>query len=126
MGLSFKRKGFTVNESIAEKFPGSAKVGVVAIALAVGLGIPAGIVSALKRNTIVDRVIMFITTLGIAMPSFIVATLLLYLFGVNLGWVKTVGIQGFYSYILPAFSLAFYPMSYISRLMRSHMLDAPG
>lgn len=126
LGLSFKRQGFTVNEIIAEKFPVSAKVGLVAIVLAVGLGIPAGIVSALKRNTIVDRVIMFITTLGIAMPGFIVATLLLYLFGVNLGWVNTVGIVGPSSYILPAFSLAFYPMSYISRLMRSNMLDALG
>lgn len=126
LGLSFKRQGFTVNEIIAEKFPVSARVGLVAIVLAVGLGIPAGIVSALKRNTIVDRVIMFITTLGIAMPGFIVATLLLYIFGVNLGWVKTVAIQGWSSYVLPAFSLAFYPMSYISRLMRSNMLDALG
>ena len=126
LGISFTRKGFTVNEIIGEKFPVSARLGVVAAGLAVVLGIPAGVVSALKRNSILDRAIMFVSTLGIALPSFIVASLLMYFLCIKYKIFPTVGLKTAGSYVLPAFSLAFFPMSYVARMMRSNMLDVLG
>lgn len=123
LGDSFKRLGFSVNSIIAEKFPVSAKLGIVSILIAVIGGIPAGIFAAFKRNKIADRVIMFISTLGIAVPNFVMATTMLVFFGVFLGWLPTLGLSTWKHYIMPAFALAFYPMCFIARLMRSSMLD---
>ena len=67
---------------------------------------------------------MVVSTLGIAVPSFVVATTLMKIFGVELKWLPTMGLSTPIHYILPVFTLAFYPMAYITRLMRSSMLDA--
>lgn len=123
LGDSFKRLGFSVNSIIAEKFPVSAKLGIVAIVTAVVVGVPAGIFAAFKRNKIADRVIMFISTLGIAVPNFVMATVMLVFFGVYLGWLPTLGLTSWKHYIMPSLALAFYPMCFIARLMRSSMLD---
>ena len=93
LGDSYKRIGFTVNQILAEKFPVSAGVGVVAILLAVVIGIPVGIVAAFRHNQILDRTVMFVANLGIAVPNFVMATVLLFFFGVKLGWLPTLGLK---------------------------------
>jgi len=126
LGDSYKRIGFSVNEIIAEKFPVSAGLGLVAISLALVMGIPAGVYAAYRRNSVADRVIMFIATLGIAVPNFVMATPLLLLFGVALGWLPTLGLSSWQHYIMPGFALAFFPSCFIARLTRSSMLDVMG
>ena len=126
MGISFKRRGYTVMEIIAEKFPISAKLGALAILLSLVMGVVLGILAASKRNKIADRIIMFICTLGIAMPGFVVATTLLYTFGMNLKWLPTIGLKTPLNYIMPVFALSLSPTCYITRLMRSSMLDVMG
>ena len=123
LGDSYKRKGFTVNQILAEKFPISASVGVVAILLSVLIGVPVGIIAAFKHNRPLDRTVMFIANLGIAMPNFVMATALLFFFGVKLGWLPTLGLKTWKHYIMPALALSFNPRCYIARLMRSSMLD---
>ena len=126
MGISFKRKGYTVQEIIGEKFPVSARVGGWAILLSILMGVPLGVISAYKRNKLTDRIIMFICTLGIALPSFVIATTLLYTFGMNLKWLPTIGLKTPQNYIMPVFALSLSPTCYITRLMRSSMLDVMG
>lgn len=123
LGDSYKRIGFSVNQILGEKFPVSAGVGIWAIALAVVIGVPVGIIAAFKHNKVTDRVVMFIANLGIAVPNFVMATALLFILGVQLGWLPTLGLKSWKHYIMPSLALAFNPMCYIARLMRSSMLD---
>lgn len=124
--LSLRQRGWTVNRIIETKFPVSAKIGGLAILLALLVGIPLGSVAALNRGKWADNVILVFTTCGIAFPSFVICTLGMYLFSVMLGWLPSGGLSLPSSYILPVFALAFYPMAYITRLMRSSMLDVIG
>lgn len=126
LGDSYKRIGYTVNQILGEKFPVSAKLGAVAILLSVLVGIPTGVLAAFKRNKVADRIIMFVTTLGIAVPNFVVATLMLIFFGVFLGWLPTLGLSSWKHYIMPAIALSLYPTCFIARLMRSSLLDVLG
>ncbi|MDR3050692.1 MAG: ABC transporter permease [Oscillospiraceae bacterium] len=126
LGDSYRRAGFSVNQILGEKFPVSAKLGLIAIALAVGVGVPAGAYAAYRRNRAVDRIIMFVATLGIAVPNFVMGTSLLLFFGVTLGWLPTLGLSSWQHYIMPAAALSFYPTCFIARLMRSTMLDVLG
>lgn len=126
LGTSLKKRGLEVNDIIATGFPVSAKVGGIAIAGAVLIGVPLGSVAALNRGKPLDNIIMVVATCGIAVPSFVMATVLMVTFGVQLGWLPTMGLSGPLSYIMPCIALAFYPTAYISRLMRSSMLDVLG
>ncbi|AGC69479.1 dipeptide transport system permease protein DppB [Thermoclostridium stercorarium subsp. stercorarium DSM 8532] len=126
LGTSLKMRGQEVNDIIKTRFPVSARLGLMAVALAILVGIPMGAVAALNRGKWFDRLIMFVSTLGIAVPGFVVATVLMYLFGVELHVLPTFGLTSPLHYILPVVSLAFYPTAYISRLMRSSMLDVLG
>ncbi len=123
LGVSYKRKGRSINEIISEKFPVSAKVGGIAIVVALLVGIPLGSVAALKRGKWLDKTIMVIATAGISIPAFVVATLAMFYFGVELKWLPTFGLNTPLHYVLPVASLALYPTAYISRLMRSSLLD---
>lgn len=125
-GISYKRKGYTVVEIISEKFPVSAKLGGLAILVGFSIGTCLGVLAAYKRNTIIDRIIMFMCTLGIALPSFIVATFLLYIIGMTLQLLPARGLETPWHYIMPVFALSLSPTSYITRLMRSSMLDVVG
>lgn len=126
LGMSLKRLGFSVNEIIGEKFPVSARVGAVAVCIAIIGGLPLGILAAIKRNSVYDRLIMFLSTIGIAVPGFVLAAVLQYFLGMRLGILPSTGLKSPLSYIMPAFTLAFYPMCYIARLMRSSMLEVLG
>ncbi len=123
-GESIKLSGQSVNEIIARKFPYSMKLGIFACIIAIITGVILGTISALKKNTAADRLVMLIVTIGIAVPSFVVATVSMVVFGVNLHLLPTVSkLETLKDYILPGFALSFFPLSFITRLMRSSMLD---
>ncbi|MFZ5754047.1 MAG: ABC transporter permease, partial [Bacillota bacterium] len=86
-------------------------------------GIPAGIISALRQNKWQDHLAMFLATIGVAIPNFVVATLLIYIFGVKLGWLPTSRWVSWKSTIMPAIALAGYSTAYIARLTRSSFLE---
>ncbi len=125
-GLSLKQRGRTVMEVIASKFPVSAKLGGIAVLAALTIGIPLGSIAALNRGKWVDQLIIVVATCGIAFPSFVICTVGMYIFGVNLKLLPTLGLTSPAHYVLPVIALAFYPMAYIARLMRSSMLDVIG
>lgn len=122
-GPSYRYEGMTVNELIRGSFPVSLLVGSIALGLALLIGIPAGIVSALRRGGWQDKSAMILATLGITIPNYVIATLLVYLFAYRWG-IVTVGFwEGLPTAILPAVTLAGYPTAFISRLTRSSMLE---
>jgi oligopeptide transport system permease protein len=124
LGQSITLIGQDVNTIIARKFPYSVRLGLFSGVLAIIIGTFFGVISALKKNTNVDRLIMLFVTIGIAVPSFVVATVGMIILGVQLKWLPTISnLDTFSSYILPGFALSFFPLSYITRIMRSSMLD---
>ena len=125
-GDSLKQRGRTVMSIITTKFPVSARLGGFAVLAAFCVGVPLGCLSAMFRGKIGDNIIIVIATCGIAVPNFVVCTLLMYTFGVRLGWLPTLGLSSWKHYIMPVTALAFYPTAYITRLLRSSMLDVLG
>lgn len=123
LGPSMKYKGREVQEIIGYSFPASAKLGGVAVAISLIFGILLGIIAALKYNKWPDSVCMVLATLGVTLPSFVIATLLMYVFGVKLSLVPITGLDSLKSYILPSIALAGYSIAFISRLTRSKLLE---
>lgn len=121
-GVSLKN-GRDISQTISESFPISAKLGLSAVTVALICGTVLGCTAALMRNKWPDRVIIFMSTLMTAVPSFVLATLLLYAFCIKLGWVPVWSATN-ENYILPIISLAAYPMAYMTRLAKTSMLDA--
>ena len=126
LGLSLRQRGRTVNEIIASKLPVSCRLAGVAVLVALCIGIPLGCISAYNRGKWLDNIIIVFATCGIAIPSFISSVLLLYEFGMNLKLLPTVGLNSAAAYIMPVTALAIYPSAYITRLMRSSLLDVMG
>ncbi len=125
-GDSLKQRGRTVISIITMKFPVSARVGGLSVLVSLTLGIPLGCIAALKRGKVTDSVISVVATCGIAVPSFVICTVMMYFFGVKLGVLPTMGLETAKHYIMPVTALSFYPTAYIMRLMRSSMLDVLG
>lgn len=125
-GDSLKQRGRSVMDIIKAKFPVSAKVGGIAVIVSLLLGVPLGVLAAYKRGTAIDSFFSVIATMGIAVPSFVICTMLMYTFGVKLGLLPTLGLNSWKHYIMPVAALSAYPTSYIMRLMRSSMLDVLG
>lgn len=123
LGPSFKYENRTVNQIIAESFPVSAELGFMALLLAIAAGIPAGAIAALRQNQLPDYLIMFGATIGISVPNFILATLLIYLFALQWNLLPAALWEAPEYAILPALSLAGLPAAFIARLMRSSMLE---
>ena len=123
MGVSFKRQDTTVNELIANGFPVSAKVGAWGVALALAAGIPLGIVAAVKRGKLPDGASMVFATIGVSVPSFVVCVLMMYLFCEKWKLFPSYGLTSWRHYVLPVFCMAFSQIAYITRLMRSSMLE---
>lgn len=121
-GVSLKN-GREISDIIGESFPISCKLGLMAVTLALLCGTVFGSLAALTRNKLPDRLIVFFSTLFTAVPSFILATLLLLIFCIQLNWIP-VWSTGTQNYILPVISLAAYPMAYTTRLAKTSMLDA--
>lgn len=124
-GPSLKQRGRQVIDIILDGMKTSAKLGLIAAFSAAIAGIVLGALAALRRNTVLDKIIMVITTAFVSMPSFIMGSFLLIVFSVKLGWVPANGATA-EGLILPIITLALYPMSYITRLTRSSMLDVLG
>ena len=125
-GDSLKQRGRTVMDIIKMKFPVSAKVGGVSVLVSLLLGIPLGCLAALKRGKALDSILSVVATCGIAVPSFVICTVLMYFFGVKLKLLPTMGLTSLKHYVMPVMALSFYPTAYIMRLMRSSMLDVLG
>ncbi len=124
-GLSTGWVGNTVIDLIMGGFSYSARIGFTAGLLAILLGVVLGSVAALRRGKMTDKLIQVLTTALVSMPSFVMATLLLLVFALQLGWLPSMGNQPG-GLILPVISLSLYPMAYVTRLQRSSMLDVLG
>ena len=124
-GPSLKQRGRMVIDIIKDGLKTSAKLGLIAAAWATVAGVVLGAMAALKRNTILDRIVMVISTAFVSMPSFIMGSLLLLLFSVKLGLVPANG-ETAKGLILPIITLGLSPMANIIRLTRSSMLDVLG
>lgn len=122
-GDSYKQRGKPVVEVIGQGFPYSARVGVLALGVAVAIGIPVGIFAALRHNTVADYVSLFVTTVSYTLPDFVIAIFLLIVFAVNLGWFPIL-FTDWRSYILPALALGTGSAAYIARLTRSSVLES--
>ena len=123
-GISTKT-GREISTTIFDSFTISAKLGGYAALIAIALGLCFGSIAALNRAKVADRVIIFFTTLFVAVPSFIMATLLLLVFCLQLGWFPIFSANN-QSYVLPVIALMLSPMSYITRLTKTSMLDVLG
>ncbi len=126
LGPSLVQRNQDVNDVIKEHFPTSIKLGLLAMGFAIIVGIPLGVFAALKHNTALDYTAMGIANLGFALPSFLVATLLIYFFALRLKdytGLPTNGWEGPSSWILPTIALGIYPMTYFARLVRGSVLE---
>ncbi len=124
-GPSYKYLDFSVNDLIKRGFPVSLKLGLTAIILAIIIGVSAGVVAALKQNSILDYLIMSFSMTGIAIPNFVMAPLLSLVFGVYLSLLPVAGWGGgSWQYtILPIITLALPQIAYIARLTRGSMIE---
>jgi oligopeptide transport system permease protein len=123
LGPSIAYEGRSVNDIIGYSFPNSAKLGLCAIVIALVFGILMGIIAALNQGRWPDNVCMVISTLGVTVPSFVIATFFIYFFAVQLGWFPAVGFDGPMNYVLPSLALGGYSMAFIARLTRSSLLE---
>ena len=126
MGPSYKYPGKTVNDIIAETFPVSAQLGLISLFLAIGTGVLAGMAAAWYKNTWIDYTMMVGATLGVSVPSFILAAVLIPLFAFPWPILPAALGKGPAYVILPALALAAQPMAFIMRLTQSSLLDALG
>ena len=124
-GPSLKQRGRMVIDIISDGMKTSMALGLIAAAISTLFGVTLGAIAALRRNKLIDRIIMVITTAFVSMPSFIMGSLLLALFAISLKLVPANGSTPA-GLILPIITLALYPMAYITRLTRSSMLDVLG
>lgn len=122
-GESFVKVNKSVVDVIADGFPYSAAIGVLALTIALGIGIPVGVLAASRHNTIVDYVSLFVTTISYTLPDFVIAIFLLIIFAVQFGWVPVL-FTDWRSFILPALALGTGSAAYIARLTRSSVLEA--
>jgi len=124
-GPSIKNRGRTVTELMMEGFQTSGKLGIIAACVAIALGLTMGALAAVFHDKWIDKLIMVLSTASVAMPSFVIATILLLLFCVALPLFPSNGSTGA-GLVLPVVALAMYPTAYITRLTRSSMLDVMG
>lgn len=137
-GLSL-RQGAKVSRLIAERFPATLELSMVAAVLALAAGIPMGVYAALKRGTFMSQLFMTVSLLGVSLPTFLIGILLILVFAVNLGWFPSFGrgevtqvgwwttglltAKGWHHITLPAITLAIFQLTLIMRLVRAEMLE---
>ena len=122
-GPSLVLRGRDVNDIIKEHFPKSIELGFYAFVFAIFVGVPLGIAAALKQNTWVDYSAMFFSNIFHAVPSFLLATLLIYFIALRAGALPTSGWTSWEHKILPSIALGFAPMALFARLVRGTMLE---
>ena len=137
-GLSL-RQGAKVSRLIAERFPATLELALVAALMALLIGIPMGVYSALRRGSFLSQVFMTISLLGVSLPTFLIGILLILVFAVGLGWFPSFGrgetvqvgwwssgllkADGWHHIVLPAVTLAVFQLTLIMRLVRAEMLE---
>jgi oligopeptide transport system permease protein len=123
LGPSFKYPNRTVNEIIADKLPTSLELGGWSLLVALAVGLPLGVIAAVKRNTWLDYVCSSTAMVGICVPTFVLGPLLVLLFGIHLRWVNASGWYEPIDRVLPAIVLGFFYSAYLMRLTRGGMLE---
>jgi oligopeptide transport system permease protein len=124
-GPSFKYKDFSVTELIGQGFPVTLELGIVALGLALGLGIPLGTFAALHHNSAADHATMAVAVIGIAVPSFVVLPFLALVFGLYLRWLPVAGWEpgSIRHLVLPVIALCLPPLAAVARMTRGSMLE---
>jgi oligopeptide transport system permease protein len=122
-GPSFKYPNRTVNDILMEQAPVSLKLGALALALALLIGVPAGCIAALKQNSAADYSAMSFALLGVSIPNFVIASVLVYVFSMKLGWFSVAGWGTPRQMVLPVVTLSLYYAAFIARLSRAGLLD---
>jgi len=115
-----------VSEMIKDRLPNSLKLGAVALCIAVLLAFPLGVVAAVKKGTALDTMANIVAVLGQSLPQFWVGIVLIQIFAVQLRWLPVAGVGTLWHYILPAFTLGWFVVAGMMRLLRSSMLDVMG
>lgn len=126
LGPSYKYLDRNVSDIVADTFPVSAMLGILALGFALAFSFPVGICAAYYRNSWTDRGCLFLATLGISLPHFILGALLIWLFSVQLGWLQAGRWENLTSAVLPTITLGAAPAAYLSYLLRSTLLESLG
>lgn len=137
-GFSYRTRQ-PIGEMLLERAPATIELGIVSLLISLIVGIPAGIYTALRNDGFLSQTILITTLIGISIPTFVIGIFLIYLFGVQLGWLPTFGrgevteigwwkssfftIKGLEALILPAITLGIYQLTLTMRLVRSEMQD---
>ncbi len=108
---------------LAQRFPATLKLVLAALFIAVALGLPAGVLAAIRADSLLDRALRFLSVIGISAPTFWIGIMLILVFSVTLGWLPSAGAHSWKHYILPAVTLSFYRIALFLRMIRSTMLD---
>lgn len=125
-GRSMVNREFSINEKIIQGLPISLSIGLVALVIAVMVGMTIGTLSAVRRDGIVDYAGLSLTLIGISVPSFVTASVLVLVFGAWFRWIRPGSFEDVQDVIWPALALSLMPMAYIVRLQRVSMLDVLG
>lgn len=124
LGISYKKVGTTVNQLIMQEAPYTIQIGLIAFIIALLLGTIIGIAMAVTRKEGVRGSLMFLTVLGISIPNYVLALLLMLVCGVTLKWFPVVGLGSWKHYILPVTAMTVYPLAQISKLVKSSYSEA--
>lgn len=125
LGPSYRERGKTVQQIIGERWPYSMRLGLLALGFATCVGIPLGVIAALRQNSIIDYVSLFFATVGVAVPTFVTGLLVIIVFGSWLGWISIAknDWDTWTPYIAPALVLGMNTMSFITRITRATVLE---
>jgi oligopeptide transport system permease protein len=123
LGPSFKYPNRTVNEIIAEKLPVSVELGLWSLGVALGAGLPLGLLAAVRRNTWLDYLCSSASMIGICIPTFVLGPLLILVFAIHFGWFNASGWYGPADRVLPSLTLGSVYAAYVARLTRAGMIE---
>jgi peptide/nickel transport system permease protein/oligopeptide transport system permease protein len=112
-----------VTTQILGQLPSTIQLAVASLAIAILIGVPIGVIAAVRANSWVDAGSMVVALIGVSMPSFWLGLILIYIFSFRLGWLPSAGVGGLRELIMPAFALGFSSSAIIARLTRSSMLE---
>ena len=125
MGLSF-RNDRPVKDLILERYPATIELAIAAMAIAIVIAIPLGVIAGTNRGTIIDNIASVVALLGISLPSFVIGPMLVYIFAVKLGWVAPSGRFDWSDIILPSFTLGAALSAILTRMVRSSVIEELG
>ena len=122
-GTSLNRRGRDVVDIILTGLPATASLGIVAFCIALSVGVFLGTAAAFSKQKWVSGAVAFLSTIGVSVPSFLLALLMMLVFGVLLGWLPIVGLSSWQHYIMPSIALALSPIAMITRLVRTSLME---